>query len=135
MFVVHNKNVQVQGGDIMEQFIQIQNNLRQVRQELNNTLNQINQKLINSEQMIQSMSSQVMEQNQFSTQYGTNQYSRSQYNPNQFQNSSSYTNQGSANRNNINPISGLSENKPTMRQQAGVNKYGATYSSGNDYGQ
>lgn len=119
----------------MDQLMQIQNNLRQVRQELNNTLNQINQRLVTSEQIIQSMGNQGMQQNQFSTQYGTTQYSRSQYNPNQFQNASSYTNQGTSNQDNINPISGLSENKPTMQQQAGANKYGASYSSGNDYGQ
>ncbi len=119
----------------MDQFMQVQNNLRQVRQELNNTLNHINQRLVDLEQIIQSISSQEKQQNQFSTQYGTTQYNRSQYNPNQFQNTSSYKNQETSNQDNINPISGLSENKPTMRQQAGVNKYGASYSSGNDYGQ
>lgn len=117
----------------MDQFMHIQNNLRQVRQELNNTLNLIDQRLANSEQLIQNMSSQLSQQNRFSNQGDfTGQYDRSQYNPNQFQNTntSSYTNQR-----NINPISGLSENKPTMTQQTGVNKYGASYSSGNDYGQ
>ncbi len=121
----------------MDQFMQIQNNLRQVRQELNNTLNLIDQRLANSEQLIQNMSSQLPQQNRFSNQGDfTSQYGRSQYNPNQFQNTnaSSYTNQRT-NQRNINPISGLSENKPTMTQQTGVNKYGASYSSGNDYGQ
>lgn len=126
----------------MDQFMQIQNNLRQVRQELNNTLNHINQRLANSEQMIQSLGSQLSQQDQsntrknFSSQYSTAQYGQSQYNPNQFQNTAgNYTNHGVNSQEKINPISGLSENKPTMAQKTGVNKYGASYSSGNNYGQ
>jgi len=125
----------------VDQFRQLQNDLRQVRQEINNTLNQVNQRLVNSEQMIQNISNQVSQQGQFNTlgnfasQYNTGQYSRSQYNPNNIQSASSYTNKGTnTNRENINPISGLSENRPTMVQQGGVNKYGASYTSGNDFG-
>ncbi len=55
---------------------------------------------------------------------------QSQYNQNQGTRNFTNTNQQY-----INPISGLSENKPTMTQQSGVNSYGASYSSGNDYGQ
>jgi len=46
----------------LDQFNQLQNNLRQVRQNINNlnsTLNQINQQLDNSERLTQTISSQV----------------------------------------------------------------------------
>ncbi len=104
-------------------------------------INQLNQQLMNTEQLVQSIGNQF-NQNQFqgqhtgyAPQFGGGQYTgqSSQYNP--YTGTTPETQYGSRNfRNeqNVNPISGLSENTPTMRQQSGVNKYGAEYSSEND---
>jgi len=125
------------GVNRMDQLRQLQDNIRQARQ----TMNQLNQQLMNTERLAQNISSQF-NQNQFQgqptgygQQFGGNQYGQgSQYNPYASGNNPTgqYNNQNFSNEQNINPISGLSENKPTMRQQSGVNKYGAKYSSGND---
>lgn len=127
----------------MDQIIQLQDNLRQVRQDINSMLNQINQQIMGTEQIVQNIGNQLSQQHQFQGQmatqgsnYRTDQ--QNQYGLNQIQSYSGnqqLNNRRSNQWENINPISGLNVHKPTSVQQSGVNKYGATYSSGNDYGQ
>ncbi|WP_041605772.1 hypothetical protein [Halothermothrix orenii] len=128
----------------MNQLNQIENNLRQLRQNINSMINQINHQISSSEQLIRNLRNQPGQtsgQNQYQPQQNYGEQYQGQYttqpqqygfNSTQNQSGTSYEAGQPDRQGSTNPISGLSENSPTMQQRTGVNQYGAQYTSGKD---
>lgn|GEM_PF-3772727 len=128
----------------MDQINQLKTNLRQTRDKLNSVVGQVNQQLQNSEQIVDNLSNQMVNQQRNFNQFGTTQYGggfgTSQYQP-QHTGSTNFGSQpynpkytGSTYLSSTGPgnlTAGRQYSNQPSSMQGGLNQYGAKYNSGN----